>query len=447
MNNDLNIVKQYENSLKAFLLAEFGTYLPEDKVSLLNATNYSSDKIFEEDLTQDQIRGRLARTMLRDLINVECSKKLEVSENMEIDLPYGQSLEQALIEYYSQNLAKKYGFKIDEFPSIANDVEMVKLLNEKLDNTLDKRVFESDAIKLINAANFKELLEKEDTEAIKKYLERNKHLAADDMSKKEENELISEYFEREGSIQIVWIDGKKHVKHTDPEGNVDLTNIDGFEQTNDFIKEQIASVKPGEKLDPEKFYSEIKRLAGKVTLTETKDVDEEQLNHEEVDMLEFIKSNKQIQESAKKGEITHNKAMDTHVIGETKDIVFTEDHVDRVEAKVIKDGNAEMTEEVKQDESSLSSSILTPDEFKELTDKYARGDELTKEELEALRRTTIYYKEHDMELPALDKPAILSPYNNNNNSGYANNSIITYLVILTAFLSLAFLAIIFSLLK
>lgn len=449
MNDELNKIKQMENSLKAFLLAEFGTYLPEDKISLLNASNYSSEELLNSNLNEAHIRGTLARTMLKDLINVECTRNLMVSEGNSIDLPYGQSLQEALIEYYARNLSEKYGFNIEEYPELTNDIEIIKLLNEKLDNTLDQQVFKSDAVELIKAANFKELLEKEDKEAIKKYLERNKQLASTDLSKDKENELVSEYFEREGSIQITWINGKKHIKYIDKDGNVHLTQIEDYEKTNDFIKEQIANLKPGEKLDPEKFYSEIKRLAGEMALEQTKDVKEEELNYEEVDMLEFIKSNKQIQEAAKDEKITHNKPMQTHVVEKTNDIVYTENHLDHVEAKVIKDGNAEMTDEVKQDELNVESRILSEEEFKEYTDRFARGDDLTKEELEALRRTYNYYKEHEMEVPTLEeKGTVLSPYNNKNGYyGFANNNMVTYLVILTTFLIITFIAIIFTLLK
>ena len=146
MNNDLNIVKQFENSLKAFLLAEFGTYLPEDKISLLNATNYSDESIFAGNPTNDQIRGHLARTMLNDLISVECSKELEVDEGLTISLPYGQNLQTALIEYYANRLSEKYGFHINQIPNLANDLETIKLLNDKLDNSLDSKVFNYDAI-------------------------------------------------------------------------------------------------------------------------------------------------------------------------------------------------------------------------------------------------------------------------------------------------------------
>ena len=447
MNNDLNLIKQNENSLKVFLLAEFGTYLPEDKISLLNANNYAKEEYLNKDLSDDQIRGSLARTMLRDLINVECSKTLTVSEGKQIELPYGQSLQEALIEYYAKNLSEKYGFNINEFPELADDIEMIKLLNEKLNNSLDSQVFNSDAIKLIKAANFKELLEKEDKAAIKKHLENNQTLAGDDLSKDKELEIISEYFERKNSIQVVWINKKKHLKYIDSEGKVHLSNIDGNKEVNEFIKQQIANLKPNEKLNPGKFYARIKELAGEIYMQETKDVKEDELNYQEVDMLEFIKSNKEIQKKAKDAPITHNKPMNTHVIEETDDIVFTESKSDHIETKVIKNGNAEMTDTVKQDESYITSRILSEDEFQSLTDRFAKGDNLTKEELEALRRTYNYYKDHDMEVPTPKKGGtVLSPYNNKN-PGYANNNMVTYLVMLTAVLSIVLIALLYTILK
>ena len=451
MNEDLNKIKQFENSLKAFLLVEFGTYLPEDKVSLLNATNYSDESLLKNNLSDSEIRGQLTRMMLNDLINIECTKELTVEEGMVIELPYGQNLQEALIEYYAKNLSEKYGFNINEVPGLANDLETIKLLNEKLNGTLNEQVFNTDAVKLLKASNLKELVEKEDEEAIKKYLEKNQQLASQDISKTHENEIVKEYFEREDSIQITWINEKKHVKYIDSDGKVHLCNIDGMENTNDFIKAQLASVKPGEKLDPEEFFREIKRRVGEETLTDTKDVNKEELNYEEVDMLAFINSNPKIKEASKRNSITHNNPMNTHVIEETDDIVYTENHLDHVEAKVIKNGNPEMTEELSQDEERLQSNILSEEEFKELTDKYIKGDNLTKEELEALRRSYNYYKEQGLEAPNIkeEKGAVLSPYSNKNQNyyGFADNSMITYLVVLTIFLTITLAAIILTLLK
>ena len=454
MNNDLNMAKQFESTLKKYLLEEFGTYLPEDKVSLLNNTNYLDDNVVKETNTDYEIRGTLARNMLRDLINVECYKEFPEIAEINSPIPYGQNLENALIEYYAKRLADKYGFNINEIPELKDSLETMKILDEKLNNSLDSMVFTQNAMELLRAANFKELIEKEDKAAIEKFLEKSQKLASlsGETEKKDLNDISKEYFEREGSIQFVWINEKKNLKYIDLDGKVHLIEIEGLKQTNEFIKNQLATVGPNKKLNPELFFSKVKELVDETTLRQTDEIKQEELNYEEVDMLQFIKSNEKIKTLAEEKHIEHNPEMTTHVIEKSKDIVQTEDKSGYVEAKIIKDGNAEMTEEAKQDMNDISSRLLTEEEVKELTDKYARGDNLTKEELEALRRTYEYYRTHGIEAPVPElndeKGAVLLPESNKNNYyGFTNKTMVAYIVILALFICATITLVILASLK
>ena len=63
MQDNLSLIKQFESQLKAQLIAEFGQYLPDDKVSLLNATNYLENN-YNETLSQSEINGRITRNII-----------------------------------------------------------------------------------------------------------------------------------------------------------------------------------------------------------------------------------------------------------------------------------------------------------------------------------------------------------------------------------------------
>ena len=431
MQDDLNKYKQFESQLKAYLIQEFGKFLPEDKISLLNNTDYVT-KNYNKDLSEEENHGKITRGMLKDVINIECSKIIEVEEGVSLPIQYGKNLETALIEYYAQNLSQKYGFNINEIPELKNDLETIKLLNQKLDSTFDPTVFNSDAVKLLDTANIKELIEKYDSDAIKEYFEKNKKVSSQvgGTNKEEENELMKENSDRENSVQIVWLNGKKYIKYIDQKGTVSLTEIIDQGQTENFYKRKLAELKPGEKLDPEKFKHELSEIMGDITLTETSDVDKDNLNHKEINMLNFINANDEIKKQAQKDIITHSNDMDIHVIESTNDIVVTEDKDYHVDAHMVKDGKAQAQRESLQDTKDISSRILTKEEYQELVNKYARGEELTLEELESLKRTSEYYIDQGETLEDVmqEKGSVLSPYKNTNYSGFSFSNFITILV-------------------
>lgn len=431
MQDDLNKYKQFESQLKAYLIQEFGKFLPEDKISLLNNTDYVT-KNYNKDLSDEENYGKITRGMLKDVINIECSKIIEVEEGVSLPIQYGKNLETALIEYYAQNLSQKYGFNINEIPELKNDLETIKLLNQKLDSTFDPTVFNSDAVKLLDSANIKELIEKYDSDAIKEYFEKNKKVSSQvgGTNKEEENELMKENSDRENSVQIVWLNGKKYIKYIDQKGTVSLTEIIDQGQTENFYKRKLTELKPGEKLDPEKFKHELSEIMGDITLTETSDVDKDNLNHKEINMLNFINANDEIKKQAQKDIITHSNDMDIHVIESTNDIVVTEDKDYHVDAHMVKDGKAQAQRESLQDTKDISSRILTKEEYQELVNKYARGEELTLEELESLKRTSEYYIDQGETLEDVmqEKGSVLSPYKNTNYSGFSFSNFITILV-------------------
>lgn len=434
MDESLNKLKQFESILKAYLLQEFGKFLPEDKISLLNAKNYAEGN-YNGNLSDPEMCGNVARSMLRDVINVECVKEVQLDEGINLTINYGQSLENALIEYYTRNLSQKYGFKINDIPELAGDLETIRLLNQKLDSSFDPTVFNSDAVKLLEIANIKELVEKYDEDAIKEYLEKNKKVAsqigqADD--KEAENELMKSNTDRENSVQIVWLNEKKYIKYVDLDGNVSLTEILDNGQIEQFYKRKLAELKPGEKLDPEKFKQELSTLTDDVNLTKTEDVETEYLNHKEVNMLRFINANEQIRQEAKKDVVTHNNEMSIHVVESTNDIVVTEDKAYNVEAHMVKDGKAQAESEELQKVEDISSRVLSKDEYQELIDKFSRGEDLTLEELESLRRTSQYFINNGETLDNVmqESGPVLSIYGNNKNTnyGFSISNFITILV-------------------
>ena len=438
MESDLNIVKQYEAFIKAFLLKEYGGFLPQDSISLLNTTNYVKDNY--DNMTDDQIRGSLMRDILSDTINVECTKDIVLDDGKVLPLQYGEKLEESLIEYYAQNLSKKYNFPIDEIPELKEDLETIRLLNEKLEGGLDESVFSEDAVELLKKADFKELIEECDKDAIKRYLERNKEISAglnDKDDKSKENEIMKENTARKNSVQMVWLDGKKYIKYVDKDGNVSLTEVldDGI--TEEFYRTKLANLKPDEKLDPEEFKKELDEVMKEIHLTKTDDVKKENLGHKEMNMLNFINANKEIRYEAQRDVITHSDDMKIHVVESTNDIVTTEDKDYHVEAHIIKDGEAQAKSEDLQDTRDISSRVLSKDEYKELIEKFTRGEDLTLEELESLKRTSeAFIAEGESLSDVMESSKGPKLTQNNGFYGFSASSLVTLIICVGAICTL-----------
>ena len=441
MQDDLNRLKQFESMLKAILMAEYGEFLPEDKISLLNAKNYA-EMNYNNSLSESENNGKVVRDMMKDMMNIQCTKEITLENGETLNINYGEDLEDALIEYYSRNLSQKYGFDINEIPELKDDLETIKLLNEKLDGTLDRSVFNSDAIELLKKADFKELIEKCDKEALQKHLEKNKDIAAglnQNENKEKQNDIMKENTERENSVQLVWLDGKKYIKYIDNGGKVSLTEVLDNGETEEFYKQKLANLKPGEKLDPERFKHELDEYRKQITLTKTEDVNPDNLNHKEINMLNFILTNREIRKEAKKDAITNSNDMKIHVVESTNDIVVTEDKDYHVDAHIVKDGHAQAESESMQDKVNISSRILTKEEYQQLVQRWSKGEELTLDELESLKRTSEAFVQNGQTIDdVLGKEEeektgqVLSPYEKNHYYGFGFKNILSLIITIGA---------------
>ena len=423
IEENLNKVKEFESILKEYLLKEFGTFLPDNKVSILNATNYFEKNDFTGIKTVEEMQGKLLTDMLNDVIGVSCYKNLQVEEGVVIPLPYGVSLQEALVNYYANEISNKYGFNIGEIPSLKEDIqtveELMKRLNEK---EFEELITNKDAIELFKDASFDDLVKKYDNEALKKYFEDLSIIHAGDAEVT--NQLLTENQDRKDSLQVVDIDDKLNVKYVDKEGKTHLTEIEDSENAERLIQEAILTQSEDKPLDTEKLYDEINGYVHETTLKTTEEVDKHRdtLNHEEVNMLDFVKANKKINDLAEEDVITHSEDGTIHVIEKTDGIVTTESHADHVESTLIDSGSSLGEEDTTQKNMDNDERILSPEEYEELCQRFANNEELTLEELRLLKNSSVEMME--------EKGTVLRP--KNNTSGYADYSFTFYLVVLFA---------------
>lgn len=440
MEIELSKIKEFEATLKRIILETYGKFLPENKVTLLNVTNYATNDLMDSE-NESEIKGKLLNRMLNDLIDINTIKSITLEDGNTLNIYYGMSLEESLINYYSYELSSKYNIDIYQIEGLREDLETIKALYDKMGESLMYSSFNEDAVKLLTKADIKEITEKYDQEELENYFKKVIKVAGmPNVSKEEQNNIMKESTDRQLSVQIVWLQDKKYIKYVDKYGEVHLTNIDNAPSVEEFYQKKLASLGPDEKLDSDEFYHElIKYYTEELALHKTDDVKEDELTSKQVNMLEFIKTTPELENARVQDIMKHNNDMDIHVMNYDKSIVTTEDKDGYVESNIVKDGSAYASETNTQTDRDISSQLISKEEYIRLNNKLFSGEELSKEELEALRRAASVYAEEvfddmkngesEMEGGVPLKPK--DPYN----SGFTIKTFALYFVVLTIFIA------------
>ena len=392
----LEKAREFESLVKRVLMSKYGKMLPSDKITLLNTTEFLDESIIKAD--PSNVYGEVIRKVVGSVIDVTCTKELYISEDEAKDIIYGEYLEEGLIEFYSRKIAEKFNLNLEDKPELKDNLDMVQKLYEKLGEGLDEKVFSEDALEILDAAELEELITECDNQAIESYL--NNLSTAKGIGKvKDEVTPINgkgDVLDEEGRVQIVYLNGVQYIKYVDKEDQIHLVETNDSKHVSEVYRKTILGLNPGDKLDAEAFFKELTSYIPETNLDVKEDIKTSSLNNEEVNMMNFIHSSKEFELDGKEDVITHSSDQTIHVIENTNDIVVTDDKGDHVESTVIsddedpelKDDAGGVKPEEIQEEEKIDEKVLTPEEYEKLCMKFANNEELTLEELRALRRST-----------------------------------------------------------
>lgn len=392
----LEKAREFESLVKRVLISKYGKMLPSDKITLLNTTEFLDESIIKAD--PSNVYGEVIRKVVGSVIDITCTKELYISEDEAKDIIYGEYLEEGLIEFYSRKIAEKFNLNLEDKPELKDNLDMVQKLYEKLGEGLDEKVFSEDALEILDAAELEELITECDNQAIESYLN-NLSTAKGIGEVKDEVTPINgkgDVLDEEGRVQIVYLNGVQYIKYVDKEDQVHLVETNDSKHVSEVYRKTILGLNPGDKLDAEAFFKELTSYIPETNLDVKEDIKTSSLNNEEVNMMNFIHSSKEFKLDGKEDVITHSSDQTIHVIENTNDIVVTDDKGDHVESTVInddedpelKDDAGGVKPEEIQEEEKIDEKVLTPEEYEKLCMKFANNEELTLEELRALRRST-----------------------------------------------------------
>lgn len=446
----LDMAKELESQIKLTLMNLYGKMLPSDKITLLNSTEFIDKKIIEGN--PHTVVNNIIRKITGSIIDVTCTKELNVSKDDYKEILYGGFLNDGLIEFYSQKVAEKLKVNLDEKSEFKENLEAVKALYDKLGDGLDEKVFTEDAIKLLDDESLEELVTTCDNKAIEEYL-KNLEVANNTIESKEaipENGNVGK-IDEEGRVQIVYLDGVQYVKYVDKNDETHLVESGDPKRVSEAYRKTMLGLKPGDKLDAEAFFEELTSYVPETDLNVKEDIKTSSLNNEEVNMLNYIHGKEQFRLDSQDDVITHSSDQKIHVIENTNDIVVTNDEDGRVESTIVSDNpEAQIQEDGKQDkpqeETIDDEKILTPEEYEKLCMKFANNEELTIEELRALKRSTPEKmkeseeaKEFQEELQEEETklieeqkgPVLKYPGYKSSNAAFTNKYLLIYVVLIT----------------
>ena len=403
----LNKVKQFESLIIKCLIIKYGSNLPQNKIELLNSSNFITPEMINGISTSNEIQGTIIREIIKNVIDITCEKELIIDGN-KISITYGEDLEIGLIEYYSEQLASEYNIKINEIEGLSNNLEMVKKLKDRLDNGLDKMIFESDAIKILDAAGLQELIEQNDNLAIERYVkEKEDILNTNGELEQKQLDTINNELSDKSRLQIVYLNGKQHIKYVDKKGEVHLIETKDPQIISKAYKEKMTSFKSSNVLDVDDFFEELKDINDEIVLNTLEDKDLNKITSQEIDMLDFVHSNEIITKKAKQEKITHSEDNTIHVIEETNEIVTTEKNNvnDNIKSKIIEndvtglkaDGNGIYQQEVIDNDEK----VISEEEALKLYERFMANERLSLDELRKLRA-------YENQKRKLNKPDALS---------------------------------------
>lgn len=392
----LEKAREFESLVKRVLMSKYGKMLPSDKITLLNTTEFLDESIIKAD--PSNVYGEVIRKVVGSVIDVTCTKELYISEDEAKDIIYGEYLEEGLIEFYSRKIAEKFNLNLEDKPELKDNLDMVQKLYEKLGEGLDEKVFSEDGLEILDAAELEELITECDNQAIESYLNNLSTAKGIDEVKDEVTPINGkgDVLDEEGRVQIVYLNGVQYIKYVDKEDQVHLVETNDSKHVSEVYRKTILGLNPGDKLDAEAFFKELTSYIPETNLDVKEDIKTSSLNNEEVNMMNFIHSSKEFELDGKEDVITHISDQTIHVIENTNDIVVTDDKGDHVESTVIsddedpelKDDAGGVKPEEIQEEEKIDEKVLTPEEYEKLCMKFANNEELTLEELRALRRST-----------------------------------------------------------
>lgn len=395
--------KQFELAIKKIIMAEFENIFPEDTIRFLNEDSVITEENIKTEITLENFQSKIIKMIFDAIINVRCENNLTVNGKLYTNAKYGDFLEDGLIEYYTNYIANEFGIDIVPSEAMKENLDYIKALKDRLENSLAFMTFNNNAIEILEKASSPELTALSDNKAIEMLLDGSELLENEKEEKiVEETNKISP----DGQINIVYLKGKQHVKYLDADGKVHLVETRQPHEVSRIYRSLMKKLGKDGDLNCEEFFKELTLNHEEIDLNSDTSIDRSKLNAVETNMLEAIENDEEVIVEKENDEVTHNLEEGIHVVEKTNEIITT----DVNNGQIVK----EKFEDIKKDapitvtpvmeaQKVEKTRLITEDEYEKYCMKVINGKKLTDVELEEMEYFDKYYYGETSDLVASEK--------------------------------------------
>ncbi len=255
--------KKFEKNIKEYIVSKFKDSLNDNLINKVQEKDYSSNINNSEDI--NTVKSNIIRNILDDLISVTCVLDYEITPGNFVKLEYGRALEDGLIENYALEIAKNNGVDFKINPDTKENLAMALEIYRSIDNKLDYMAFNNDAVDILEFANIDDVTEYFDKMSLDTLKEPKKEETPKEEALTSEEKLVNEEkpIHNEGTIQIVFIDGKRTVKYIDDKEHI--LNVNDDYNVSDKYRKSFALNKKKETVSSKIVFDELRSVFGEKT--------------------------------------------------------------------------------------------------------------------------------------------------------------------------------------
>lgn len=255
--------KNFEKNIKEYIVSKFKDSLNDNLINKVQEKDYSSNINNSEDI--NVVKSNIIRNILDDLISVTCVLDYEITPGNFVKLEYGRALEDGLIENYALEIAKNNGVDFKINPNTKENLAMALEIYRSIDNKLDYMAFNNDAVDILEFANIDDVTEYFDKMSLDTLKEPKKEITPKEKALTSEVKLVNEEkpIHNEGTIQIVFIDGKRTVKYIDDKEHI--LNVNDDYNVSDKYRKSFALNKKKETVSSKIVFDELRSVFGEKT--------------------------------------------------------------------------------------------------------------------------------------------------------------------------------------
>ena len=381
---------EFEKILKKCIIDRFHDILPQNKIDIINNTEYLNQNELSKLSSAMEIQGKVLKDMLDSIIDIKFIRNVPIDDFTQTYILFAEDIETDIIEYYSKDISVKYKFNVN---FTKNDFPYANEIKALLGDDFDYVMFNKNTEDLLNDERLKDFSKLYEIKVISQFNKVNHQSPIVEIVDEQPEidnaeQTISEIIELDNIPAPVYpnavensndnsslIDSES-MDNSIPDANESVVDSEGQTVTDDGNESQIKSQEQNDD----------------VNLVELKS-DNSSIDNENINLIEI------------KSEVSTN------------------------------DASVENSSENNHQDTD-NYSILSDEQYKELCLKYARDENITEEELNLLLRSTPQLLENNQDDIEMQQSQDDVVHSERKVRGFTINSFSTYFVIISIIITL-----------